>query len=931
MSDVRYFGVPNVHQRFKFISFFYSNYCLFKTLLLVVTSLFVVKVQHIPFFSVTVILYTVFNFISIIYHKYSRYGNSDHRILIYTVLDISFLLFLNYFITEPDYLLLPFFLFISVFISYRFSARNAVMLFLFIIIGIAISMVQSNNHLSFNTKILKVSISVFSLMLVFFATAYIRLLLKDKLELIWEKTLHFNDFNDNTNLLNEIRSALPAQVVVSFMEENGVYILQHAIKIIAPLSDPTSYSKDANFQLNNNFLEFLGIKDTLNEFTLSPRQIYCVTSLDNGSFCDKNLFDIFNIPFQKFFEKFELPPKQSSIIATRFHDGLTNKEHVILAVNRIKSSLNNHFQFEDFRKEDAIFLDVLSNGFTKSNERNLFWEIFNDGVSDEISVIDKDFNIKMINQKKLQYFKKSLDDVLGKKCYSVFHNLLERCDVCKTKDVFHEEREKYEPWERRFNHPVTGRFQVAKIHHKAINFNKNHNYSEAIETVQDYTFEYRSRQLRNFIIKIKEKDSFDEMVFADTVTQLFNQSGFPRCRFYKYNTTEQTFICLSASGYSKSTTPLKGMKIKCHTNSSKQTTNPPDIQRIINDFENTKDKSTIKPYIVCSLKHDNVNAKLSINHITDLEQKNDPTSSIQDIIKVDQFLYNNEFELDNFITEMTLAPIILRGKMLGILSIDAYDYVLKRELYSMHPEDCKHIYIMSTIVGYIWESAQKEEFENLIQILNHLIFGPIESIQHSISSLPTVFSKENVQEEVQDIIDNINYECNSIERIITEPKIVDIPKHLYDFKKVYINDIINKYIEILSKNEAVHYNKVFIKKYEVSLQLEVDIRKIEIVIYNLLMNAINYSPSDSAITIHVRDDGKYCCIDIKNDGSEVLESEEESLFKKYQRGYYQSKHPLGSGFGLFVSRVIVRNHSGDIVITSYKKPVTFTILLPKIK
>jgi signal transduction histidine kinase len=95
-------------------------------------------------------------------------------------------------------------------------------------------------------------------------------------------------------------------------------------------------------------------------------------------------------------------------------------------------------------------------------------------------------------------------------------------------------------------------------------------------------------------------------------------------------------------------------------------------------------------------------------------------------------------------------------------------------------------------------------------------------------------------------------------------------------------------------------------------QLWGDEFQIQRLLLNILMNAINYSPENSAIILDVQPfDEKSILISVKDNGRGLPEQELSHLFKKYYR-FPQKKNPKGHGLGLFISKIITEAHGGKI-------------------
>ena len=99
-------------------------------------------------------------------------------------------------------------------------------------------------------------------------------------------------------------------------------------------------------------------------------------------------------------------------------------------------------------------------------------------------------------------------------------------------------------------------------------------------------------------------------------------------------------------------------------------------------------------------------------------------------------------------------------------------------------------------------------------------------------------------------------------------------------------------------------------------------------VYNVLDNAVKYSPRQSVIKIHAMHYELFFRIDVTDEGIGIAEDEQSKIFSRFYRSPAVSGQE-GVGIGLFLAREILSNGGGYIKVTS--KPgqgSTFSIFLP---
>ncbi len=112
--------------------------------------------------------------------------------------------------------------------------------------------------------------------------------------------------------------------------------------------------------------------------------------------------------------------------------------------------------------------------------------------------------------------------------------------------------------------------------------------------------------------------------------------------------------------------------------------------------------------------------------------------------------------------------------------------------------------------------------------------------------------------------------------------------------------------------------------------------KVQRILYNLIDNALEYTPSGGAITLYVGEQNHQAVISVHNTGSYILETDLPNVFKSFYRGEQSraqtSSGRRGTGLGLAIVRGFVEAHGGTIQVESGpEKGTTFVFTLPEIE
>ena len=107
-----------------------------------------------------------------------------------------------------------------------------------------------------------------------------------------------------------------------------------------------------------------------------------------------------------------------------------------------------------------------------------------------------------------------------------------------------------------------------------------------------------------------------------------------------------------------------------------------------------------------------------------------------------------------------------------------------------------------------------------------------------------------------------------------------------------------------------------------------DFDQLQRVLWNLVSNAIKFTPTGGQITVTSAMTKNNIAIKVKDTGIGVAKNEISSLFSEFRR-LNGAANIEGTGLGLFIVKTIVESHGGSVGVESeIQVGTTFTILLP---
>ena len=126
---------------------------------------------------------------------------------------------------------------------------------------------------------------------------------------------------------------------------------------------------------------------------------------------------------------------------------------------------------------------------------------------------------------------------------------------------------------------------------------------------------------------------------------------------------------------------------------------------------------------------------------------------------------------------------------------------------------------------------------------------------------------------------------------------------------------LSELVEDTVRDYANRYSRKFEQDIEPEFKLTGDKVMIQMVISNLLENAVKYTPENLPINIILTTGEKYVTIQIIDLGCGIPDNEKKKVFNKFYRvGNEESRKSKGTGLGLYLTNKIVQQHKGRITV-----------------
>lgn len=225
--------------------------------------------------------------------------------------------------------------------------------------------------------------------------------------------------------------------------------------------------------------------------------------------------------------------------------------------------------------------------------------------------------------------------------------------------------------------------------------------------------------------------------------------------------------------------------------------------------------------------------------------------------------------------------------------------------------------------------AATERYQKAFHFVAHEMRTPLTAIQGSSELISRYNLPEPKRKELGSMI---NSESKRLARMITT--FLDVEKlsagemelRLTTFPVQELIDVCLARAAPLAERKQIRLES----QVEEALQLKADRELMEYALYNLITNAIKYSPADSDVRVLAAASGGQARLAVADRGMGMDSGEVKNLFRKFYRTRKaEASGEIGTGIGLSIVREIITHHDGRVEVESEPgKGSTFTLVLP---
>ena len=237
--------------------------------------------------------------------------------------------------------------------------------------------------------------------------------------------------------------------------------------------------------------------------------------------------------------------------------------------------------------------------------------------------------------------------------------------------------------------------------------------------------------------------------------------------------------------------------------------------------------------------------------------------------------------------------------------------------------------------NYNTMAAQLERLDKtrsqFVSNASHELKTPLATMKIMLETM--MYQPDMPTELRQEFMNDMNHEIDRLTGIITDLLTItknDNEKNRLQREPVNMSELTEATVHMLIP-AAEKKNQTLAADVAPDLQMMGDRIKLNQVLYNLIDNAIKYSPEGSRTDVSLRQQGPDLVWKVRDQGIGITKANREHIFDRFYRvDKARSRETGGTGLGLSIVKQLVSLHGGTVSVDSEPgKGSEFTVILPR--
>lgn len=223
--------------------------------------------------------------------------------------------------------------------------------------------------------------------------------------------------------------------------------------------------------------------------------------------------------------------------------------------------------------------------------------------------------------------------------------------------------------------------------------------------------------------------------------------------------------------------------------------------------------------------------------------------------------------------------------------------------------------------------AVQRQQENLMMAITHELKTPIAVAKLNLETL----QKHNLEETMkQRLIEMTLQETNRLNALASNILVTAQLEggKISEKEELNFSDLVSNSIKDFRRRFA---DRPFEQNVQDDCELKGDAFLLQILVNNLLENAVKYSPAHTRIRCELKEEHEHIVLCVSDEGPGIAMEERKKVFQKFYRiGNEQTRSAKGTGLGLYLCKKIADDHGATIKVEQHvPHGSNFVVKFPK--
>ncbi|PVD49824.1 two-component sensor histidine kinase [Terrimonas sp.] len=230
-------------------------------------------------------------------------------------------------------------------------------------------------------------------------------------------------------------------------------------------------------------------------------------------------------------------------------------------------------------------------------------------------------------------------------------------------------------------------------------------------------------------------------------------------------------------------------------------------------------------------------------------------------------------------------------------------------------------FMLLILVGavFVYRATRKQirlnnQQQNFMMAVTHELKTPIAVAK---LNLETMLKRKLEGAQQEKLLDNTLKEANRLNDLCNNILLasqIDSGNYLLDNQEINFTELVYESVDYFKTRFPAF--TIVEEQIEEGIYVKGDDLLLQLAVNNLIDNAIKYSGRQKVVTISLKKNDSNVLLEIKDEGEGISGAEKKRIFEKFYRsGNENTRQTKGTGLGLYLTKKIIKDHSGIIKVT----------------